>query len=106
MGELVSNSSDQERRSSCEREQLMPSSSGDTSTTTPASRVSTARYSATSRAIRARALYAKRIKLLIDSGLVAGITPTSIRRRSPQQTLDFALSPPGGDGAAEPREGS
>jgi hypothetical protein len=44
--------------------------------------------------------YDRRIRLLIASGLIAGITPMSIRRRSPQQTLDFALSPLAGDGAA------
>jgi hypothetical protein len=45
---------------------------------------------------KARNLYAKRIKLLMSSGLIAGITPTSERKRSNQQTLDFALFSPDG----------
>lgn len=92
-------SSGQEKNLSCEPNMLMPCGSGDTSTTTPANRVSTARYSATSRAIRARALYAKRIRLLIASGLIAGITPMSTRRGSPQKTLDFAFSKQAGASA-------
>jgi hypothetical protein len=53
--------------------------------------------------IAARASYVKRIRLLIASGLIAGITPTSIRKRSPQGTLDFALSRPGGNDVAKPK---
>ena len=41
--------------------------------------------------------------LLIASGLIVGITPTSIRRRCGQQTLDFALPQPDGAGADEPK---
>jgi hypothetical protein len=37
-----------------------------------------------------------RTQLLIASGLIAGITPTSTRKRSAQATLDFAFSKPDG----------
>jgi hypothetical protein len=33
---------------------------------------------------------------LMQSGLIAGITPTSIAQRSPQRTLDIASSQPAG----------
>ena len=44
--------------------------------------------------------------LLIASGLIAGITPTSIRKRSAQRTLDFALSRPDGGDAGTRKAGS
>jgi hypothetical protein len=56
----------------------------------------TAPSSVTSRRIAARTLFVKRTQLLIASGLIAGITPTSTRKRSAQATLDFAFSKPDG----------
>jgi len=76
---------------------------GETSTTTAASKESTVPYSATKAATGAATSYAKRMKLLIASGLIAGITPTSIRKRSAQRTLDFALLPHDGGDADEPK---
>jgi len=46
------------------------------------------------------------MRLLIASGLIAGITPTSTRKRSPQAILDFALSRPDGGDVDEPKAGS
>jgi len=60
---------------------------------------STARSSETSQRIKARNSYVKRIKLLMSSGLIAGITPTSVRNRSNQKTLDFAFSKQAGIGS-------
>lgn len=56
--------------------------------------------------ISVRNSFARRTRLLIASGLIAGITPTSIARRSPQRTLDFAFSKPAGGDAGERRAGS
>jgi hypothetical protein len=106
MDESADNSSAPEKRSCSEPSEQMPSSSGETSLTTADSRESTVPSFVTKDPAYHRASSDKRIKLLIASGLVAGITPTSTRHQSPQQTLDFALSPPGGDAAAELREGS
>jgi hypothetical protein len=84
-------------------ETLTRSGHGESSSTTADSKASTVQCSAMNQRIAARTSYAKRIKLLIASGLIAGITPTSTRKRSPQRTLDFALSKPAGDTAAEPK---
>ncbi|WP_124800642.1 hypothetical protein [Paraburkholderia phosphatilytica] len=59
----------------------------------------------TSRRIEARTLFDRRTQLLIASGLVAGIIPMSIRKRSNQGTLDFASLRQGGSDAAEQKTG-
>src|SRR5262245_41472077 len=41
---------------------------------------------------KARISYVKRMRLLIGSGLIAGITPMSIRRGSGQRYLDHVFS--------------
>jgi hypothetical protein len=73
------------------------------STSEPAndSKASIAPCSETSRRTAARTLSGKRTRLLMRSGLIAGITPTSIRKRSPQLTLDSAFSVPDGWSPAE-----
>lgn len=43
--------------------------------------------------------------LLMSLGLIKGITPTSIRKRLGQRTLDFAFSKPDGDVVDEQKEG-
>ncbi len=43
--------------------------------------------------------YAKRMQLLMQSGLIAGITPMSTAKRWSQGTLDFASSQQVGDDA-------
>lgn len=48
------------------------------------------------RPTEAQTSFARRTRLLISSGLIAGITPTSIAKRSPQRTLDFAFKRPVG----------
>lgn len=90
-GESVSFSPDQARKSSFAQKQRMQCLCGADSSTAAANAVSTAPYSETKAHTDPRISYNKRIKSLIDYGLVAGITPTSIRKRSPQGTLDFAL---------------
>lgn len=68
--------------------------------------VFTAPYSETRVFIDPATSYNRRIKLLTVSGLVAGITPTSVRKQSSQQTLDFAFSKLGGCGSDdEPKVG-
>src|SRR5262245_52662302 len=92
-------SSDPERRLSFALSQPMPSSSGVSSSMTADRTELTAPSSETSPDISARNSYDKRMRLLIASGLIAGITPTSRRKRSSQQTLDFALSKQAGGDA-------
>ena len=104
--ELVSNSSDQEKKSSSERLEETPFLFGENSSTTADSKGSTARFSETSQYIAARNSYVRRIRLLIASGLIAGITPMCVRKRSSQLTLDFALSRPGGSDVEPPRAAS
>ena len=53
---------------------------------------STARRSGTKGRIKARNSYVRRMRLLIASGLIAGITPTSTRNGSSQRILAFASS--------------
>jgi len=95
-GESESCSQAPERKLSFAQKQAMHCLCGDGSSTDRANAVSTAPYSETKVSIDPQTLYAKRIKLLMQSGLVAGITPTSVRNQSNQQTLDFAFSRPGG----------
>jgi hypothetical protein len=97
------NSSDQGKRSSYEPSEPMPFSFGESLLMTAAKLESTAQSSAMSQAIEVHTSYDKRIRLLIASGLIAGITPTSTRKGSPQATLDFAFSRRGGGGADEPK---
>lgn len=57
---------------------------------------STVQFSETKAHIKAANSYDRRIRLLTASGLIAGITPLSERKRFPQQTLDIVLSKQGG----------
>ena len=98
--------SDLEKKSCSEPRAETPSLCGGTLSTTQASKESIAPRSETKAGIGPATSYAKRIRLLIASGLIAGITPTSIRERSAQRTLDFVLSQPDGVGADGQREGS
>jgi hypothetical protein len=65
------------------------------------STASTAPRSATSQRIAARTSFDRRTRLLIASGLICGITPTSMRRGSGQGILGFVSVRPAGDDAAE-----
>lgn len=76
---------------------------GDGSLMPPGNAASTAPYSETRVFIDPVTSYNKRIKLLTESGLVVGITPTSKRKQSSQQTLDFALSKLDGNDLNEER---
>lgn len=58
---------------------------------------STARYSETNHHIRAANSYNRRIRLLMSSGLIKGIIPTSVRMRSRQLTLDSVFLKQDGD---------
>ena len=69
-----------------------------------ANAVLTAPYSETKEKANHRRSYNKRIKLLLQFGLVAGITPTSVRQQSPQATLDFVSCKQGGQDSSEPLE--
>jgi hypothetical protein len=98
-------SSVQGKRSFSGLRKRMQCGSGETSTTIAGSKGSIAPSLGMSQRIEARNSYAKRIKLLIASGLIAGITPTSTRKGSPQGILDFALRSRAGVDAAEPKGG-
>ncbi len=96
-------SSDQAKRlcsEPCERTLCL---CGDASSMTVAKLVSTALFSGMNQRTAARISYARRMQSLIASGLIAGITPTSIRKGSPQKTLDIAFSELAGNDAAEPK---
>ena len=93
-----------EKRLSFAQKQRMQCLCGDVLSMEAANAVSTAPYSETKANIDPATLYGKRMKLLIESGLVAGITPTSTRKRSNQQTLDFALSRQDGDDSIDEPE--
>ena len=99
-----SNSSVPEKKLSSEQKRQMRCLCGDDSLMIRENVESTVPSLETSQATSARNLYDKRIKLLIASGLVAGITPTSERKQSPQQTLDFALFKPDGKDSSEKPE--
>lgn len=93
-----------------ELQAAMQCSSGATSlTTAPTNALATAKPASTvlSSATRVSTYqansFAKRMQLLMRFGLIAGITPTSTAKRSPQGTLDSAFSPLGGSDAAEPK---
>jgi len=82
-------SSDQETESCCEPRQEMLFSYGDDSLTTASiretekdSRESTAPRSGTLERRRAANSYNKRMRLLMNAGLIKGITPTSVRMKS------------------------
>jgi len=99
-----------ETNSSCTQRTRAPSSCGGgspmtASTSAPANsrRESTARSSETKASTYRHRSFDKRMQSLMQSGLIAGITPTSIAKRWPQRTLDFASSQLVGVGAAGPR---
>jgi hypothetical protein len=93
----------QAKKLSFAQKQAMQCLCGGGSSTAAANAVSTAPYSETKARTDPATLYAKRMQLLIESGLVAGITPTSVRNGSNQTTLDFAFCRQGGSGSnAEP----
>lgn len=67
------------------------SSGGNSST--PAASVGSTAPSSETKALRSRQSLSDRLtQSLITAGLVRGITPTSVRRRSGQPMLDFAFS--------------
>ena len=90
-----------EKKLSFAQRQAMQCLCGAGSSTAAVNAVLTAPYSEMKAQSNPVNSYNKRIKLLIESGLVAGITPTSIRQQSSQQTLDFVLSKRGGNGSTE-----
>jgi hypothetical protein len=67
-------------------------------------RVLTVQSSAMSRKKKARDLFDRRILLLISSGLVKGITPTSIRTELGAAIPDFVSSWPDGKSAAKQKK--
>jgi hypothetical protein len=99
-----SNSLAQEKRLFCVQNELMPSSFGESSSTIPDSKELIVLCLEMNPHTAPQTLFAKRIRLLIASGLIVGITPTSTAKKSAQQTLDFAFSPLGGADADGQRE--
>lgn len=95
-------SSVQAKSSACEPEQPTLFSFGDDSLTTADRRELIALFSETKAQSNPRSLCDRLTPSLISSGLIAGITPTSIRERFGAPIPDFALLLPDG-GAVEQR---
>jgi len=106
MAEKENYSSAPERKLYSEPKKETPSLCGETFSTTPDRKELIAPPSATKAATDPATSYAKRIRLLMSCGLIAGMTPTSTRKRSAQQTLDFAFSPLDGCDAGGQKEDS
>ncbi len=77
----------QEKKLCCEHGPAMRSLYGESFETTAAKSGSTAPHSETNRRTKAQTSFARRTALLTASGLVKGIIPMSMRRRSDQQIL-------------------
>jgi hypothetical protein len=90
----------QEKKSSCVPSPVTPVSCGVSLSTMAGKQGLTALSLGMKERIAARYLWRKRIGLLIASGLIAGITPLSIRRGSGQLTLDAVFRRLDGDGPA------
>ena len=97
MGENESNLLDQGSKLSFAQKQAMQCLCGAHLSTAAENAALTAPFSVMKARTKAPNSYAKRMQLLIASGLVAGITPTSVRKGLNQLTLDFALSKQDGD---------
>lgn len=95
--------SGRERRLCSEPSEQTPCLFGVDSSTMADNKESTAPYSETKDATDQANSFDKRAQLLIASGLIAGITPTSIRKRYGQAILDFASSRQDGGAADEPK---
>ena len=95
------NSSALAKQSSCAQQSPQPSLSGENSLMMPSrnKRVSIAQSSATKARIRRPSLSDRLTPLLINAGLVCGITPTSIRQALGQPIRVFAFSKQGGTAA-------
>lgn len=99
-------SSDPVNRSYSARSKAMPSLSGeDANSDVTGKQALNALSSETKGDASVPSSYAKRTRSLITSGLVRGIIPTSMRRRSGQQILDSAFFELAGGGAETPDEG-
>lgn len=93
--EMVANDSSlsgREKNSSYEQRELMPSLFGEISLMTADRSASTARRSATKGRSRPPSLSDRLTQSLITAGLVKGITPTSIRKRSGAAIPDTVFS--------------
>lgn len=98
MEERQNYSSAPERRSFCERKMQMRFSFGDDLSTTLGRQESIAQSSEMSHASDRQNSFVRRAILLGRSGLIAGVTPTSIRGKSEVQTLGSVFLLPGGGG--------
>jgi hypothetical protein len=103
MAESEANSSAPEKRLSCEPFTLMPYSCGESSLTTAASKESTAPCSATKANTEVQTSFDRRTQLLTASGLIAGITPTLIRKGYGREIRATVSLWPDGESAGEPR---
>jgi hypothetical protein len=94
---------DRDRKSSSEPETATLFSSGESSSTPADSKASTARYSGTKVRSGLLILFDRQMQSLITSGLVRGITHTSIRKQSGAAIRASALWPLDGGAAGEPK---
>lgn len=92
-------SSDPVKASCSEPMPPMPCLFGDNSSTIAGKKASTAQSSATRATSSRRSLSDRLTRSLITSGLVAGITPTSVRKTFGLAIRDFASLPLAGDDA-------
>ena len=95
------NSLDREKKSFCELRQGMLFGLGESLSTTVDSKASTVLCSETRASTVAVNSFDRRMRLLIASGLIRGITPTSIRRECGVAIPDFVSLLPDGDDAVE-----
>lgn len=96
MGANAASSSAPDRQSFCERAQATPDLFGESSSTTAAKKASTAPSSETKARSKAATLSDRLTPSLISFGLVRGITPTSIRKRSGVPIPDIVFHAPDG----------
>ena len=87
------------KKSCLEQNFVTPCLCGADSRTPVGNKESIALFSGTNHITSQATLLDKLMPSLISSGLVEGITPTSVRTRSSQQMLDFVFSRPDGANA-------
>ena len=103
MDESESCSANQGKRSFCDLQQEMPWSFGESSSMPAGKPALTVPSSEMSRATKAANSFDRRMRLLIASGLVCGITPTSIRRQLGVAIPAFVSSWQGGENMERPK---
>ena len=103
MDEYENYSAAQEKRLFCEQQQQTLFSCGESSSTQVDSKESIAPFLGMSQATKAANSFDRRMLLLIASGLIRGIAPTSVQKQLGAVIPDFVSSWRAGDGAEIPK---